>query len=189
MGLSEYYNQQQKYSQGMYIIFTALSKLPASEKKKTRASLQIMMGNILLEFFKYNSNLIRVANLDEKPDKEIEELTQYINTKDLVFENSDVIFPSNKVYKNKAEITELFKMAMTQYKKALEIYELDGFVTEHCNIVKRMSELYKVMADLEDDFNRIYAMGLKRSQLIKPLFDEISPKHFIGLWRVNLPFS
>lgn len=32
---------------------------------------------------------------------------------------------------------------MTHYKKALEYYELDGWVTEHCNTQMEISNLYR----------------------------------------------
>ena len=40
------------------------------------------------------------------------------------------------------------------------------------------------MATLEDSEARKYAMGTKRNELIAPLFEKISSKHFIGMWRV-----
>lgn len=61
---------------------------------------------------------------------------------------------------------------------------LDGYVTEHVQIAKQKSSLYKIMATLEESDARKYAMGAKRSELISPLFEKINSKHFIGMWRV-----
>jgi hypothetical protein len=174
------------YSQAMYIIFTALDLLPENAEVELRASLHIMMGNILKEFFIYNSNLIKTSNLEIRDPEEIAQLEKFINTKQLEFENNNVVFPTNKIYKNAKEITTLFKMSMTQYKKAGSTFVLDGFVTEHVQICKQQSELYKILANLEEKPGRKYAMGNKRSELITPLFQEISSKHYIGVWRVSL---
>lgn len=38
---------------------------------------------------------------------------------------------------------DLFNAGMTHYKKALEYYELDGWVTEHCNTQMEISNLYR----------------------------------------------
>lgn len=61
-------------------------------------------------------------------------------------------------------------MAMTQYKKASNLFVLDGYVTEHVQIAKQMSELYKILGDLEEKPGRKYAMGNKRAEIITPLF-------------------
>ena len=39
------------------------------------------------------------------------------------------------------------------------------------------------MSNLETSVARKYAMGTKRKELIKSLYEEISPKHFINIWR------
>lgn len=184
MGLAEYYKQENQYSQAMYIIFTALKVLPNfKESEEMRASLHIMMGNILLDFLEYNSLLIRTG-LEEKKEEEVKQLEDFINSKELVFDDNIVNFPVNKVYRNIDEIKTLFKMAMTEYKKALDFFVLDGYVTEHTNVVKQISKLYLILSKLEVNQSRIYAMNKRRVDLIKPLFDDISPKHYINLWRV-----
>ena len=185
MGLAEYYKQERMYSQALYIVFTALDLLPADRHRKTKASLRIMLGNIMNDFFEYNVTLIR-ADLHEKGDKEVEQLEKFINKQALVFEGVSINFPTNKVYRNYEEIKTLFKMIMTEYKKALEVYVLDGNVTEHVQIIKEMSSVYKKLSLLETDADRKVAMELKRKELIEPLFKELNPKAYIGLWRVPI---
>lgn len=185
MGLAEYYKQEKKYSQAMYIIFTSLRVLPETkDSEEMRASLHMMMGNILLDFFEYNSILLRTG-LGDKKDGEIKLLEDFINLQDLVFDDNLVSFPKNKVYRDVNDIKTLFKMAMTQFKKASGIFVLDGYVTEHVNIVKQMSKLYLTLSRIEEKKSRIYAMNLRRAELIKPLHAEISPKHYVNLWRVS----
>jgi hypothetical protein len=115
----------------MYVVFTALDLLPAKAEEELRAGLHIMMGNILKEFLEYNANLIASQSLENRSKEEIDQLENFINRKQLVFQQNTVVFPKNKIYKNSKEITTLFKMAMTQYKKAAQIFVLDGYVTEH----------------------------------------------------------
>lgn len=131
MGLADYYTQSRLYSQAMYIIFVALKLLPDNAEEELRASLHIMMGNILKEFFQYNGNLIQTRDLENRDPQEIAQLEKFINRQELLFEQKSVVFPSNKIYKNVKEIATLFKMTMTQYKKAAKIFVLDGFVTEN----------------------------------------------------------
>jgi tetratricopeptide (TPR) repeat protein len=99
MGLAEYYKGNHNYSQAMYIVFVALSILPDGKKKKTRASLNIMMGNIMADFLDYNIGLIK-CGLPEKEDGEIKLLLNQINRELLVFEDLKVTFPNNNVFLN-----------------------------------------------------------------------------------------
>ena len=82
-------------------------------------------------------------------------------------------------------VKSFFRMALTEYKKALSVYLLDGFVTEHVEINKQISHLYKKFGYLENEPGRQALMLLKRRELVQPLVDGISPKHYVGLWRVT----
>lgn len=42
----------------------------------------------------------------------------------------------------------LFRQANTQFKKALEVFVLDGYVTEHIEILFSQSRLYRALAIL-----------------------------------------
>jgi hypothetical protein len=53
---------------------------------------------------------------------------------------------------------ELFKKGNTQFKKAMEFFLLDGYVTEHSRIKKEISELYKHLITIEPDQARVLAM-------------------------------
>jgi hypothetical protein len=131
MGLADYYIQQRQFSQSMYIIFTALDLLPKEAEEELKASLHIMMGNVIKELLEYNITLIKTQNLEKREPEEIASLEKFINTQVLVFKENGVIFPKNKLAKNAAEIANIFKMSMTQYNKAAEVFVLDGYVTEH----------------------------------------------------------
>ena len=52
----------------------------------------------------------------------------------------------------------LFRLGNTQFKKALEFYVIDGYVTDHSRIKKDVSDLYKYITMLETDQARVYAM-------------------------------
>lgn len=44
----------------------------------------------------------------------------------------------------------LFRLANTQFKRALEVYVLDGFVTENVVMKQSMSQLYRHLIQLEN---------------------------------------
>lgn len=186
MGLAEYYKQERMYSQALYVMFTALELLPADRHKKTRASLRIMIGNILNDQLSYNTNLLVSGSIEKSDEKGVAELTHFINNEKLKFEGVKIQFPLSKLYCSYDDIKTLFKMIMTEYRKALEVYPLDGFVTEHCNVIKEMSSAYKTLSRLESDADRRVAMEQKRKEMIHPIYKVINPKVYIGLWRVEL---
>ena len=90
MGLADYYAQNRMYSQAMYIIFTALEFLPEKAEEELKASLHIMMGNILKELLEYNCTLIQASDLEARQPEEIEQLEKFINTEQLIFQHNSV---------------------------------------------------------------------------------------------------
>lgn len=72
----------------------------------------------------------------------------------------------------------LFRLANTQFKKAIDFFLLDGFVTEHVQLKQDMSKLYKYLALAESDKDRILAMTERRKDLLEPLINELNPKAY-----------
>lgn len=76
----------------------------------------------------------------------------------------------------------LFRLGNTQFKKALEFFVLDGYVTDHSRITKDISDLYKYITMLEENKARIYAMYERRRDMIEPIVDAINPEAYEALW-------
>eukprot|EP00775_Hariotina_reticulata_P006308 gene6308-6543_t len=77
----------------------------------------------------------------------------------------------------------LFKSSLPCFREALQYYKLDGWVTEHCNILFEMSNLYRCLAGFEADAHKRCVMHRQRSKLLQPLEGELSPQHYSGLSR------
>jgi len=77
---------------------------------------------------------------------------------------------------------QLFKAALPWFKRALQYYQLDGWVTEHCNIVFEMSNLYRcgVLKGVE-------VMG--DSRWLGPYLHCIASVHVMHLPHLLLDFS
>ena len=60
----------------------------------------------------------------------------------------------------------LFRQANTQFKKALEVFVLDGYVTEHIDILFSQSRLYKSLTLLERSPERKSSMLDKRREML-----------------------
>lgn len=52
----------------------------------------------------------------------------------------------------------MFRQANTQFRKALEVFVLDGYVTEHIEVLFSQSRLYKALALLEKSPERKASM-------------------------------
>jgi hypothetical protein len=66
----------------------------------------------------------------------------------LLFPGFQQAFPQVKLATNLEECKSLFRKANTQYKKALEVFPLDGYVTEHIDILFLISKLYHSLAKI-----------------------------------------
>lgn len=51
---------------------------------------------------------------------------------------------------------------MVRFKRALEYYQLEGWVTEHCNIVFEISNMFRCLAGFEADVTRRRLMHKQR---------------------------
>ena len=57
---------------------------------------------------------------------------------------------------------EVFNEGMVRFKKALDYYQLEGWVTEHCNIVFEISNMFRCLAGFEPDPTRRRLMHKQR---------------------------
>ena len=77
--------------------------------------------------------------------------------------------------KNSEEGVYVFKLVNTQLKKALKLFVVDGYATEHVRITQSLSKLYKQLAFLETDRHRIFSLLDRRIKLIRPLKEILNP--------------
>ncbi|KAK3233968.1 hypothetical protein CYMTET_55763 [Cymbomonas tetramitiformis] len=82
-----------------------------------------------------------------------------------------------------ADALKLFNLAMPHFREAAKYYILDGFVTEHINILMDVSGLYKHLAHFDPDTHRQCVMHRKRTKPLEPLQKTLNPKAFDGQWK------
>lgn len=75
-------------------------------------------------------------------------------------------WPQIKDIENIEEAKLLFRLSNTQLLKALEIYVLDGYVTENIDINKDISTIYRYLSSMEDDSGRFEAMQARRHKVL-----------------------
>jgi hypothetical protein len=72
----------------------------------------------------------------------------------------------------------LFKLSNTQFKKAMEYYVLDGYVTEHVQAQQGISMLYKSLTKLEKDVSRTVLMHQRRIESLEYLQQSLNPNAY-----------
>lgn len=182
INLSEFYIENQHFAQAEYVLIAASALLPEdlNKKKKIRAMVQMNLGKYFLERLKF---AVRQTK-EQIWISESEELYSIVNKRIVTFQNMNILWPKIEDIRDIEQAKLLFRLGNTQLKKALEYYLLDGFVTEHINISRDISQLYKNLSFFETDNNRVFAMIDRRVNMLESILSEINPKRFMVQWQV-----
>jgi hypothetical protein len=84
---------------------------------------------------------------------------------------------------NIEQAKSLFRLANTQFKKALNFYNINDYIFEHIQICQSISQLYKNLISFEFDYARIFAMEERRINILKPLLEKINQKNDVMKWQ------
>ena len=83
-----------------------------------------------------------------------------------------------------AGVRIVFNQAAPRYRAALSRYVLDGFVTEHCDVVLDVSSLHKCLAFFEDGNPRRYnSIQRRRVTRVESVAKELSFDKYPGLYK------
>lgn len=89
----------------------------------------------------------------------------------MLFPEFDQAFPKVELPVDMDGAKSLFRQANTQFKKALEVFILDGYVTEHIEVLFSQSRLYRSLGLLEKSGERKASMLEKRREMLEPLLN------------------
>ena len=92
-------------------------------------------------------------------------------------------FPEIKDVCDLEEAKSIFRLGNTQLKKALKVFIMDGFVTDHIKISQTISQLYKYLIFFENDNGRIFAMEERRINILEPIYSAINHKVYVMQWQ------
>jgi KIF-binding protein len=176
IGLAEYYQGSKYYAQAQYILMLALKVIPEGKKHKLRATVQIAIGNLIADLLEFGCE--RINHKDVKEGDSI-----IVGKQIMLFPEFDQAFPKVVLPEDIEACKSLFRQANTQFKKALEVFVLDGYVTEHIEVLFSQSRLYRSLALLETKAERKASMLDKRREMLEPLLKELNPKAYPGTWQ------
>ena len=60
----------------------------------------------------------------------------------------------------------------------MDYFVLDGYVTEHIQMKQDLSKLYKHLAMMETNAQRVFAMHDRRREMLEQIIKDINPKAF-----------
>ncbi|KAG8135286.1 hypothetical protein E2320_008318 [Naja naja] len=81
------------------------------------------------------------------------------------------------------EAREVFLVGQNYVNEAKEFFQVDGYVTDHIEIVQDHSALFKVLAFFEEDFERRCKMHKRRIDMLEPLYSGLNPHYYLLLCR------
>ena len=174
ISLSEFYNNNKNFAQSYYLLQAGESLIPKGKRRKLQATFHMCFARLFNEFLK---EMVKFLLNDNAKDLDVLILT--VNRRHLIFETlSAVKFLDLEVPKDYEGAAKIFRLANTQYKKALSFFVLDGYVTENIEMSQEMSEMLKQMGFLETERARQFALLEKRRDLLEPIGKELNPKAF-----------
>ncbi|XP_023402787.1 KIF-binding protein isoform X4 [Loxodonta africana] len=77
------------------------------------------------------------------------------------------------------EARELFLLGQHYVFEAKEFFQIDGYVTDHIEIVQDHSALFKVLAFFETDLERRCKMHKRRIAMLEPLIVDLNPQYYL----------
>ena len=134
--MAEYFIENNHYSQAEYCLFASISILPPpnqnEEDKELRAMLQSQIGRYYLQRLRFGVDLHQkgVSIGTEGP------LFDTVHKKFIEFPSLNLKWPEITDIEGIEQAKFLFRLGNTQFKKALEFFVLDGYVTDHSRIKK-----------------------------------------------------
>ena len=181
VNLSDFYMENQHFAQAEYILISAMSLLPddINKEQQLRAALQNQLGKYFLERLKFAAMRLKENNFISENDI----ISNIVNKKIFTINTLNIVWPQIKDIINIEQAKSLFRLANTQFKKALIIYDIENYPLEYIQICQNISQLYKYLITFELDNNRIFAMEERRINILKPILDQIVQKDYVMQWQ------
>ncbi|ELK32368.1 KIF1-binding protein [Myotis davidii] len=77
------------------------------------------------------------------------------------------------------EARGLFLVGQHYVSEAKEFFQIDGYVTDHIEVVQDHSALFKVLAFFETDMERRCKMHKRRIAMLEPLIVDLNPQYYL----------
>lgn len=149
--LADAFSARDHFCQAEYLLYAAYHVLPddLTKKKGLRAMVQMQLG----QYYKKRLE-VGVALYINGQEYDID----MVSKKFVEFPELELKWPEIKNVSSMEDAKTLFRLANTQFKKAVDHYVLDGYVTEHVQCKQALSICYKQLSKIETDVSRACLM-------------------------------
>jgi hypothetical protein len=173
INMAEYYIEHEFLNQALYTLQVAYYLLPTGSKKKLRSTLHMQMGRCLESFLRFGMEYLQ----------EGQSVPESVHSQQVLFTSIPVPFPKYNPPTDLESAKNVFRLAMPHFNKAFEYFVIDGYVTEHVEMKKDVSSLYKYLCFFEDNRGRIVAMMERRLECIEGYIKELNKQAYSTLWQ------
>jgi KIF-binding protein len=172
INMAEYYVENYYFAQGVYILECGMSII-TGRRRKLRSTLHMQLGRAYRALLELSVDVHR-QNKD---------LPAQINEQVMLLPMLSPAWKETILPSNIETAKEVFKTANNHFKTALEYFVIDGYVTEHIEMKKDISGLYKSLCYFETSDVRVLAMLNRRLELIESFTKEINKQSYSTLWQ------
>lgn len=176
MQIVDYYISTHEFDQALYCIsasetiYKTISNADEEVLSQLFADISLRWGNLILTYLSYQRDIYNNVTKPTQSKKHI------IKFNGLKLDNQSPIQLNPITSYADAEI--FLNHGLNFFNKAKDYYILDGFVTEHFEILQSISKLYGAAASFtKDQFVRI-DLHKERLHLLEPLLMVLNPNHF-----------
>ncbi|CAG9330047.1 unnamed protein product [Blepharisma stoltei] len=172
INLAEYYVENGYLNQALYTLQCGMSII-LQNKRKLKSTIHMQIGRCFLAFLEMGATL----------HKDKLSIPDRIYSQCVAFRGLRVQFPRISPAGNLEEAKELFKLANTSLKQALEYFIIDGYVTEHIEMKRNISSLYKYLCYFDENEGRVIAMLQRRIEILEEYTKDLNRQAYSQLWQ------
>ncbi|CAF0829156.1 unnamed protein product [Brachionus calyciflorus] len=197
--LSQYYVCEGDFATARHCLCCAeaiLDKLNSSEEKRNEERLKEQTASIRRCWGKYGIELLKISKTrlilsTDQPDQRAL-LADYDRPSKFHFNLPTQLYNLEKCEKNAItsnialdfeQAKQIFLKAQKILNEIKEVFILDGYVSDHCEIIRDLSDLYSYLIFYESDLERKCKMQKRRLDLLQPVCDDISSQFYLTIKR------
>eukprot|EP00826_Nyctotherus_ovalis_P046560 TRINITY_DN5275_c0_g7_i1.p1 TRINITY_DN5275_c0_g7~~TRINITY_DN5275_c0_g7_i1.p1 ORF type:complete len:567 (-),score=125.81 TRINITY_DN5275_c0_g7_i1:40-1740(-) len=165
VSLSSYFLENHNFAQAEYCLWATVAVLAKNKNERLGAEVGMQMGKYYGKRLEYG--------IEQLKGGEIEVFRKEATKKFVEFPSLNIPWPVIEEIKNLEKAKEFFRLANTQYKKALRFFAQESNLEQQIELHRGIAELYKTLASLEPDPSRLIAMLERRREILEPLSSRI----------------
>uniref|UniRef100_A0A672ZII4 KIF-binding protein n=1 Tax=Sphaeramia orbicularis TaxID=375764 RepID=A0A672ZII4_9TELE len=211
--LSQYYITKGRYMEGRHCLAAATvisglaGEVPSETECERREQLRQKRAEIARCWIKYCLNLLQdakkllednIGELDTDRQEELKNARRLEEEEEEKGRKSALLFGSEDTFDSIASLEEkvhcLFPLDFTEARavflvgqnyitQAKDYFQMDGYVTDHIEILQDHSALFRALAFFEEDLERRCKMHKRRVDMLEPICNELNTQYYLMIRR------